>query len=244
MPWCPKCRNEYIEGITKCADCGSELVDELPQEDDMPQLTEEQILRAKKLLKEQGKKARAEAGADAVSDADIPSDTEEDEEEENLLRSHSKGVYKDNAQKAAEFKDSGYTLLGVGTVGFVLIVLMAMGALPFHFAGMNFITYSVLGAMFFIFIIVGFHSMKSAKEYKKEALSESNLKEEIMGWCRNNLTAEKIDAGLLEEDGTEEEKYFKRTEYIRNEIGQKFINIEDGFLEQLIDEFYPEIFGE
>ncbi|MCR5325041.1 MAG: hypothetical protein K6E85_17425 [Lachnospiraceae bacterium] len=34
MPWCPKCKNEYQEGFTVCADCGSALVDELPAEDD------------------------------------------------------------------------------------------------------------------------------------------------------------------------------------------------------------------
>lgn len=34
MPWCPKCKNEYIEGITACADCGVELVEELPAETD------------------------------------------------------------------------------------------------------------------------------------------------------------------------------------------------------------------
>ncbi|MCI9219574.1 MAG: TFIIB-type zinc ribbon-containing protein [Lachnospiraceae bacterium] len=28
MPWCPKCKSEYREGFTVCADCGSELVDE------------------------------------------------------------------------------------------------------------------------------------------------------------------------------------------------------------------------
>lgn len=32
--WCPKCRNEYIEGITTCVDCGCELVEELPKEID------------------------------------------------------------------------------------------------------------------------------------------------------------------------------------------------------------------
>lgn len=32
MAWCPKCKNEYQEGITVCADCGAELVDELPVE--------------------------------------------------------------------------------------------------------------------------------------------------------------------------------------------------------------------
>lgn len=30
--WCPKCKNEYVEGVTTCADCGCDLVDELPEE--------------------------------------------------------------------------------------------------------------------------------------------------------------------------------------------------------------------
>jgi len=29
MPYCPKCRSEYRQGFTKCADCDVELVDEL-----------------------------------------------------------------------------------------------------------------------------------------------------------------------------------------------------------------------
>lgn len=32
--WCPKCQNEYIEGITTCAECGCELVDSLPEKID------------------------------------------------------------------------------------------------------------------------------------------------------------------------------------------------------------------
>lgn len=32
MPWCPHCKTEYQPGITKCADCGADLVDHLPQE--------------------------------------------------------------------------------------------------------------------------------------------------------------------------------------------------------------------
>ncbi len=33
MPFCPACRTEYIPGIQQCADCGEDLVDQLPEED-------------------------------------------------------------------------------------------------------------------------------------------------------------------------------------------------------------------
>ncbi|MBP7319644.1 MAG: hypothetical protein KA953_01135 [Lachnospiraceae bacterium] len=29
MPWCPKCKNEYVPGITECSDCNVELVESL-----------------------------------------------------------------------------------------------------------------------------------------------------------------------------------------------------------------------
>lgn len=32
--FCPKCKREYEEGIKVCSDCGVELVEELPGEDD------------------------------------------------------------------------------------------------------------------------------------------------------------------------------------------------------------------
>lgn len=32
MPWCPKCKTEYREGFSVCADCGSQLVEELTEE--------------------------------------------------------------------------------------------------------------------------------------------------------------------------------------------------------------------
>jgi hypothetical protein len=36
MPFCPNCRAEYVEGVTRCADCEVELVDALPPDPDDP----------------------------------------------------------------------------------------------------------------------------------------------------------------------------------------------------------------
>lgn len=33
MPFCPKCRAEYVEGVEKCSDCQVDLVEELPLND-------------------------------------------------------------------------------------------------------------------------------------------------------------------------------------------------------------------
>jgi hypothetical protein len=32
MPYCPSCKCEYVEGITRCPDCDTDLVDKLPEE--------------------------------------------------------------------------------------------------------------------------------------------------------------------------------------------------------------------
>lgn len=53
MPWCPKCKSEYREGFTVCADCGCELVEE-EQVDERVSLTfgdEDQMMALKAFLK-------------------------------------------------------------------------------------------------------------------------------------------------------------------------------------------------
>lgn len=49
MAWCPKCKMEYREGITVCADCGTPLVEEFKEEEEQVAilLTEKQELAQK-----------------------------------------------------------------------------------------------------------------------------------------------------------------------------------------------------
>ena len=43
MPFCPKCRTEYVDGVVTCADCGVLLVDNLEKLPDLPPEKEEPI---------------------------------------------------------------------------------------------------------------------------------------------------------------------------------------------------------
>jgi len=44
MPWCQKCKTEYRGGVTRCSDCGSELVEVLQQIEEYPKNDSESFL--------------------------------------------------------------------------------------------------------------------------------------------------------------------------------------------------------
>lgn len=280
MPWCPKCKNEYVEGTKECADCGCALVETLTErkavifgekeqmeklkefleyskisdvavkqneEDDTYELfvREEDETQARKLvnvfLKEEAKqKAEMEAqeGADKA---------EADETQEDLNRNVLKytGVYQDSAAKAEDNKSSAYTLLFVGGVGLVVIALCMFGVIDLNLNETSkYMVYGVMGALFILFIVMGVVSMRSYKIFAQKAQKEDNLTGEIRKWCLADLTAEKVDEQLSEEDKAlaDEMKYFKRTEILKKLISEKFLNLDEAYLEHFVDDIYPEIF--
>lgn len=157
--------------------------------------------------------------------------------------------YQSSASKAQDNRSSAYTLLAVGGIGFIVVLLIFFNVIPlYRNAGITkYLVCGVMGAMFILFIVFGIVSMRDSRLLLVKAKSENSLCSEITRWCQESLDCAGIDALILEEEGvdaklTEEEKYYRRTEKMRAAIEDKFMNLDEAFLDNFVDEYYQEMY--
>lgn len=236
--WCPKCECEYVDGVKICADCGCELVEQLPEKKEEYPEGEFVVWKTE------------EGSETAENEADEPSAYEEiageefalEEEEKKPVYNH---VYVNNEEMASENRSSAYTLLLVGGIGLIAVVLFFFDIIAIHVSTLNkYMISGVMGALFVLFLVMGAVSFKNSKLLAKKAGKEKNLTQEIQKWCRENLSGEAIDKELALEGFPEEVKYFQRFEKVKAMIKNQFMNLDEAYLDRLIDESYHEIFGE
>lgn len=246
MPICPKCKNEYREGFKVCAECKCELVDsieEIFEENEISSKNHDEILN----------EYLNEYINDTEEDTEIPNDSLTNKE--SPKDGYKSGIYRNSAERAEDNKSSAWTLLSVGVIGIIALVLAMSGVLPLHFYGITkYMIYGVMLALFILFVVMGLVSLRNSKIFAKKAESESSLSDSIREWCMANLKADELDAVLFKTDEdngeaakdavhlSDEEKYFKRNEEIKRLISDKFINLDEGFLEDFVDHIYEDIF--
>lgn len=157
-------------------------------------------------------------------------------------------VYESSAKKVEENKASAWSLILVGAIGIILIVLCLTGVinLPQNLRG-SVMFFAVMGGMCVVFVGLGIMSFFHAKTFEKDVESENNLRESLESWCRENLKGEEIDRFIRMRDPslTGESLYFPRYELIKARINHQFLNLDQAFLEQFVDEVvyemvYPE----
>ena len=153
-------------------------------------------------------------------------------------------LYQDSSQRADENRSSAWVLLFVGIMGLVIVVLGIMGILPLNL-GNSYLFYGVMGAIFVLFVVAGVVSMKNARLFARKAASENSLRSTMLEWCRQNFDGQEIDREIGIGGDSEEVSYFNRTAYLRERLNHQFVNLDQDFLEQFIDDqVYGMVFEE
>ena len=216
--WCPKCKTEYIDGITKCADCGVDLVEELPATsyDDLSGETREKLSHIK-----------------AVEESKI-----------TLNPKEGSTRYIDKRSQYEEMKSSAYTFLFVGVLGILAMILIALDIIPLHMAAyMRVIMAIVMGGLFLFFLFIGVQSFRKMKGLSGEADSEETLTNEILTSFLDGHTAASIDASISDAGAMENvQLYFYRYEQIKRILSEDHPGLAEDYMEDLIEKIYTSLF--
>ena len=225
MGFCPKCGYEYKPGFTMCSDCGVELVDELPVENN-----ETSEITADFFMTED-----SEAVTEAASDSDGVA--------EKHPRSVRSSTYVDPMERAENYRSVAVVLFLVGIIGVVALILMDLNIIPINFFGSsNYLVNIVMGALFAIFIAMGVNSMINYNKLKNKASTDDELRQRIYSWIDNELDKSIRDENVSEEDN-EEIKYFNRTQVLSDELSRRFDDLSDDFRDYIIEDLYDRIYG-
>lgn len=163
----------------------------------------------------------------------------DEEELENIIESRQPKTYIPPAyvKKEDQFKDlksTALTFFFVSLLGIGVLVLNAVGILTL-FDGI--MSYIVMGGLFIAFLYIGVTTYAKSKKVEKEISSENNLTQSIERWLNQNITKENLNS-IDEVSDNPEIGFFKKIDYMKERIHEEFGEVDDGYLDQLLEEYY------
>lgn len=268
MPWCPKCKSEYEEGVLSCVECKVELVEDLKKHVFYASLVKVEPSIVEGLLEYLNYSGisdhRINEGDQVteilVNEKDLRKaskhlsvylynlqkeeiEKEEDTYEiEDLVHQDQKNNEEDvnsNITKLKDMRSSAFTYFALG-FGLLIFDILNMVNL------LNVISVLLEGILLMIgFVLIGLGkaTLKKIPSLENKVNTISNNMEEMVNWyeSRNNMKQFYEDNNIDISSYDEGALYFVAFEVIKAEIMKQFPEHEETLINNAVDEIYSKI---
>ena len=229
MPWCPKCKLEYVEGIKICPDCNAELVDSLDDIENAADV-EEQISEA------------AYQEMAQIYGEDMPTEEEREEIMNRIKTAMKTPGYKSKEEEYINNRSGAGVLVVCGIMGIAVLLCNALGVFSLPVSGLSLtLCYIVMGCLFFVFLVSGIRSIIKAKILKPEVAEEKAKIDEILEYIKSQKEA---GAYKVTDGEISESDYLVINETVVNDVNEHFEGLEEGFAFYVVDRFAADLLYE
>ena len=191
------------------------------------------------------KKSEKKEKESEVKEKNTDDDDEDDDDEEEEEASE-KAYFKSSKEQADDARNSAVALIIVGVLGLTFEALVVFHVLPLQVNGIpGAVLYGFMALVFAILLVSGIMSIFTAKRLRGAIVEEKNYTDEVVAFCKENAVdfVTKMIPDAKEEN--DESAYFNRIGLLKMLIRRedKFAEIEDDVLDNILDENYSEIFS-
>lgn len=227
MPWCPKCQNEFIDGVTHCNDCGEPLVPNL-------QATEMEMMDIDPLEIESSSSIDADFNPrhpqNPLDPLNSPLAT--------FIRPSDSPLYMKAADRKEEYSSSSFSFLIVALITFTIGMLIFFNKFNLSNQPEARIKYLfILFSISLIFIVLAFFSNRKSK-----ILAKSVDKEEQQLKLISDYFKQQLDTPSESDYLSMDELYFARNEWILQKLHAYDSDFSDSYCDYLSELLYQELF--
>lgn len=232
MYTCPKCNNTETKKFHICPKCGHTINEELNSEN----VTNNEL---------------ENNNSEPFSDNELKDNNSETTAQDAIDELFTAGPanYVKKADKYKDLQGSAISLIVAGILGDCYIIGNILGFFGNGFNGISSILfYIVMGSLFNVFLISGIMSLRKAKKVKSEISLEENTTEtiinQILYYGKDNIDKKILNDNNLNTiaDLDDAEVYYKRTGYIKECIISNYGQLDEIYLEDLIEQIYTKMF--
>lgn len=234
--YCPKCDMEFVDGVTVCTDCGSELVDKEVWMDEQKALAEEKARKEEEEREEKVKEIKDRL--ENVTEEDIQQLREREEALMEMMAEPA--TYVNKKDKYDDNKSSAGALLIVGILLAIASVLMWTGIIK----DLGLIMKIALSAFAVICLLGALISYKNAEKYKESIESEEDEENALIEKFLSEHSREEIEDAISGSSLGDEELSLERMNYIQDTLMTENDITDKAYASMIAEEIYVKLFEE